>query len=115
MALKLHDISKTLLHILTEDKSVSRGGIFGSIARNEAGIGSDIDIIIDYRHDENNLFAYFVLCERIESEFKRLYKRNVSLVEWSALSYDEYKHIGEMIIREVVWVYDEKQKQKQEA
>ena len=52
--IKSNDVIKKLRHLkpeLEERYGVTRIGIFGSVARNEAHDGSDIDIVVDMAPD----------------------------------------------------------------
>jgi len=48
---------------------VTRIGIFGSLARDEAGENSDIDVVVEMR--EPNLFLKVHIKETLEEDFKR--------------------------------------------
>ncbi|MBM7556856.1 nucleotidyltransferase family protein [Halanaerobacter jeridensis] len=41
---------------ICEEEDVSVMGVFGSVARGEERRDSDIDIIIEYNHDDKSLF-----------------------------------------------------------
>ncbi len=59
---------RALLPELAERYEVSKIGIFGSVARNEATGTSDIDIVV---HMEPNMFKRFHLKEELEERFGR--------------------------------------------
>ena len=105
-------VTNTLANTLSTSEythNLQRIGIFGSVARGATRKSSDVDLLLDYRHDEKS-FDYFYLCEQIEQAIKKQYGRSVSLVEASALEYDENRDIGDEIKREVVWVYGKDKK-----
>ncbi|MCS7081296.1 MAG: nucleotidyltransferase family protein [Chloracidobacterium sp.] len=59
---------------LQEQYGVTRIGVFGSVARNEAGADSDVDIVIEM--ERPNLF----LAAHIKEELEALLQRPVDLV-----------------------------------
>ena len=48
---------------------IERIGLFGSFARNEAGVGSDIDILISL--ETPDLYKYFTISQQLETVFGR--------------------------------------------
>jgi predicted nucleotidyltransferase len=80
-------------------------GVFGSVARGTADEKSDVDLLLDFKHDKNNMFDYFYLCDHIERTFKKQLKKKVSLVETEILTYERNKSFGEEVEGDVIWVY----------
>jgi predicted nucleotidyltransferase len=71
-------------------------GLFGSVARGEAGVGSDVDILVDYRPDARpDLFEFIDLKEHLE----RLIGRRVDLVTPAAL----HPRLRDRILAEAVY------------
>ena len=76
--IKSNDIIKKLRHLkpeLEERYGVTRIGIFGSVARNEAHNGSDIDIVVDMAPD---------LLKRVslKAELELLFDKKVDVVRY---------------------------------
>ncbi|AEH51649.1 nucleotidyltransferase family protein [Pseudothermotoga thermarum] len=80
---------------LKEKYGVKEIGIFGSYVRNEASIGSDVDILVEFEDDANIDLIKFVNMENYLSELLGL---KVDLVEKSSLK----PRIGERILKEVI-------------
>lgn len=59
-------------NLLKRQFHVSKIGLFGSYARNEQTDNSDIDLIIDFEENTNNLYD-------IKIELKRFFKENLNL------------------------------------
>jgi uncharacterized protein len=72
-------------------------GLFGSYAKNEYAIDSDIDILIDFEPEMENFDNYMAVCDIIENSFKN-YK--VDVVTKNGLS----PYIGPKILSEVEYV-----------
>ena len=74
-----------ILRVLEENRDAIRGfgvrslAIFGSASRNEAGVGSDMDFLVEF--DQSTFDAYMDLKAFLE----RLFGRRVDLVTESAL------------------------------
>ena len=76
--IKSNDVIKKLRHLkpeLEERYGVTRIGIFGSVARNEAHNGSDIDIVVDMAPD---------LLKRVslKAELELLFDKKVDVVRY---------------------------------
>ncbi len=59
---------------------IKRAAIFGSFAKGNTNINSDVDLLIEPEKD----FTIFKML-KLEEEFSELIKRKVDLVEYSAL------------------------------
>jgi predicted nucleotidyltransferase len=59
---------------------VSRAGVFGSYAKNKAGKGSDIDILVEI---DNNLGLFEFV--RLKRELEKALRRKVDLVEYDTI------------------------------
>ncbi len=58
--------------LLNEEFHVSKIGLFGSYARNEQTDNSDIDLIVDFEENTDNLYD-------IKIELKRFFKDNLKV------------------------------------
>lgn len=72
-------------------------GLFGSYARNEPSNQSDIDILIDFKPDQENFDNFMAVYDYIESIFKN---EKIEIVTKNGLS----PHIGPRILKEVIYV-----------
>jgi hypothetical protein len=75
---------------------VKRIGIFGSYARNNQNVGSDIDILVEFNANQLTYDNFIALNFFLEDSFKR----EVDLVTIDSLS----PHIGPKILQEVEYV-----------
>ena len=80
---------------LEENYGLRKIGIFGSCARNEQGVGSDIDMLVEVKRPMG-----LVKFMRLEQHLARLLKARVDLVTKKALK----PHIGKHILREIRYV-----------
>ena len=71
-------------------------GVFGSFARGEQTVGSDIDLLVEFEKGHNDLFNYIRLKEYLEV----LLGRKVDLVNKKAVK----PRLKERILREVKYV-----------
>ena len=97
-------MKERISHILNEyfrDKPVSRAFLFGSIARDEAGNNSDIDILVEL--DYENGANYFVFYE-MQQQLNKLLNKKVDLVSAKGLS----SYIKPIIDREKELIYERK-------
>jgi len=74
---------------------VKKIGIFGSFAKGNQKIGSDLDILIEFEKPVG-----FVRFMRLESKLSELSGMKVELVTKNALK----PHIGQNILQEVIYV-----------
>ncbi len=72
---------------------VAQLGLFGSFVRDEAGPGSDVDLLAELEAKALTLNGYFALVDFLEE----LLGRSVELLTQTSLS----RHIGPHILREV--------------
>jgi len=72
-------------------------GLFGSYARDEQSVKSDIDILIDFIPEMENFDNYMAVCDIFEDLFKN---EKVEIVTKNGLS----PYIGPRILNEVVYV-----------
>ncbi|HBE42223.1 MAG TPA: DNA polymerase subunit beta [Bacteroidales bacterium] len=72
-------------------------GLFGSYARDEQSVNSDIDILIDFMPEMENFDNYMAVCDIFEDLFKN---EKVEIVTKNGLS----PYIGPRILNEVVYV-----------
>lgn len=83
-ASQLDDIRRTLreaLPALREPYGVDSLAVFGSVARGEAGAGSDIDLLVTFHGRPPGLFAFV----RLERRLSELLGQHVDLVMETAL------------------------------
>ncbi len=69
------------LHSLCQEEGIRYLAIFGSYARDEAGEGSDIDLLVDFI-DSKGLFTFVRLKRKLEDYFQK----KVDLVTMRAIS-----------------------------
>lgn len=70
--------------------------IFGSVARDEAGIGSDIDLLVDIVSDARGL-AYFGLVEDLRRDLSDVLDYEVDVVDSAGL-----RSMREHVLREAI-------------
>ncbi|HII95529.1 MAG: nucleotidyltransferase family protein [Candidatus Methanofastidiosa archaeon] len=90
--------NKTLVSFLTKH-GAKKIGIFGSVARGEERIDSDIDILIEFKKTPS-LFEVV----RIEQEISDIIGKKVELITEKSLS----PYIKDSVLKEVVILYEEK-------
>ena len=72
---------------------IERIGLFGSFARNEAGPGSDVDILISLK--QPNLFTYAIISQQLETVFGRA----VDLISEKAILKEGFRaHVEKEVI-----------------
>lgn len=76
---------------------VSSIGVFGSSVRGDAGVGSDIDILLDFQSGKETYGNFMSACDILEEELKG---QKLDIVTRNGLS----PYIGEHILNEVVYV-----------
>jgi hypothetical protein len=86
---------RTHLPALRRRYPIAALGLFGSVARNEAGADSDLDIMVEFAAPLG-LSQFLAL----ENELSRLTGRNVDLVSRPALK----AYIGRQVMRDLVSV-----------
>ena len=57
------------LHQRLRSIGVSRVGIFGSTARNEARLDSDVDLLVEFEPGRKNLDAFMAAADILEASF----------------------------------------------
>lgn len=70
-------------------EGISAIGLFGSYAKDEQTVYSDIDIAIGRNPDflrENNAYAYFNLIDRIKENTRKKFHRNVDIFDLDSAS-----------------------------
>lgn len=72
-------------------------GLFGSYARNEQTVKSDIDLLIDFIPEKENFDNYMSVCDYFDNLFKN---EKVEIVTKNGLS----PYIGPAILKEVLYV-----------
>jgi uncharacterized protein len=78
------------------DLGISQIGLFGSYARGEQSVNSDIDILIDFKPGAETFDNYMSACELIDKFFGR---SHVEVVTKNGLS----PHIGPLILKETIY------------
>ena len=76
----LMDIKKLIIPILKQ-KDVVRAGVFGSYARGDVTLKSDIDILIKFK-GKKSLFDL----ARLELDLEKKLERNVDLVTYNSIN-----------------------------
>ncbi|HVY74025.1 MAG TPA: nucleotidyltransferase domain-containing protein [Puia sp.] len=89
---------KRLLQSYFVGKPIKKAYLFGSYARNQAGGGSDIDILVELDHTHPIGMKIF----RIQAELEDLMKRKVDLVSLEGIS----KYIKPLIDKDKILIYD---------
>ena len=83
-------------------RGVAHAGLFGSVARDEHGPDSDIDILVDIDRDSRmDLFAYVGLQRYIRVLLKRRFRRKVDVVSLGGLN----RYIRPAVERDVVYAF----------
>ena len=82
---------------LTKVYHIREIGVFGSFARGEQTVTSDIDLLVEFEKGHSDLFNYIRLKEYLEA----LLGRKVDLVNKNALK----PRLKEKILREVRYVH----------
>ena len=80
--------------------SVRELAVFGSLARGEARLDSDVDVVIDLRRDAR---VGLVALQRMQAELATLFGRPVDLVTRDGLN----RHIRDQILSEARILYAE--------
>ena len=70
MKVNISALKKKINPILIKN-DVKRAAIFGSYARGEAKKNSDVDILIEYGHDDKSLFDLVHLQDELEKKLKK--------------------------------------------
>lgn len=92
---KIKEILSENLPLLAEKYNVKRIGVFGSVARGDSNVGSDVDLLVDLS-DSFGLFKFVEL----ENFLTNLIGRKVDLVTKNALK----EVIKEDILQHTVYV-----------
>ncbi len=107
MILSVSDVKNIVDSVLATSEytsKVNRIGVFGSTARGTARGNSDVDLIVDMKN-EASAFDYIYLGDEFLNIFEDKYNKEMSLVEWEALSYQENDFLSNEIKKDVVWIY----------
>jgi predicted nucleotidyltransferase len=64
---------------------ITRLEVFGSVARDEAEAGSDVDLLVTFAPDTPRGMAHFAFVDDLEKELERLLGCEVDLIEREAL------------------------------
>ena len=89
------DSIKLLLTNVLKKYAIKKAAVFGSFARNEAGIDSDVDLLIE---TGKPLTLFDVL--RLEKELEDAVQRKIDVVEYSAIK----PSIRENILKEAILI-----------
>jgi predicted nucleotidyltransferase len=76
---------------------ISAIGLFGSYVRNEQSEKSDIDLLVDFKPDQENFDNYMAIYDMFEEVFKN---EKIEMVTKNGLS----PYIGPKILNEVIYV-----------
>ena len=80
-------------------------GIFGSYARGEANESSDLDIIFEYDHSNDD---YLENIEDFMEDIEKQIPVKVDYVTLNSLQVGEPDYFTENVLREVKWIYSTK-------
>ena len=86
---------------LSANFGVERVGIFGSVARGDAGEGSDIDLIVDLKRPVGLRFIELV------AYLESIFNRKVDVLTRAGLENIRIKAVAEDIERNISWVLEE--------
>ena len=89
------DSIKLLLANVLKKYAIKKAAVFGSFARNEAGVSSDIDLLIE---TGKPLTLFDVL--RLEKELESVVQRKIDVVEYSAIK----PSIRENVLKEAILI-----------
>ena len=92
------DIIKESLSPFINEYGISKAGVFGSYARNQANESSDIDLIIDFQK-EFGLIKLLNLKMLLEEKLGK----KVDIIEYSCLKPD----FANSVLKEVIVFYDQ--------
>jgi uncharacterized protein len=94
------DIKQIIQHYFT-DKPVHKAYLFGSMARQEDDLNSDIDILVELDYEKGaDYFIFF----NMQDQLTRLLSKKVDLVSANGLS----TYIKPIIDKEKVLIYERK-------
>ena len=96
--MNLSNSDKLILQQFFAGKPVKKAYLFGSIARNEAGKNSDLDILVELDHSKPIGMKFLVYHQELEE----LLKVKVDLVSTEGLS----KYIKPFIDRDKILIYE---------
>ena len=94
----MSDANAAIIRNYFKDKPVLKAYLFGSYARGDAGIESDIDILVELDYSERIGTKYI----QMQLELKSLLKIDVDLVSERALS----RHIRPFVEKEKMLIYE---------
>lgn len=94
----MSDANITIIRNYFKDKPVLKAYLFGSYARGDAEIESDIDILVELDYTERIGTKYI----QMQLELKSLLKMDVDLVSERALS----RHIRPFVEKEKMLIYE---------
>lgn len=96
--MNLSDRDKLMLQQFFAGRPVKKAYLFGSYARNEAGKGSDIDILVELDHTMPIGMKFFVY----QIELEELLKIKVDLVSTEGIS----KYVKPYIDKDKILIYE---------
>ena len=94
----LESLKEILSHFF-ESKPVERAWIFGSYARGEQNINSDIDILVDFANDN---YPSLLMHSSMICDLEDLFQAKIDLVPRESL----YPRVREEIEKEKVLIYE---------
>jgi len=83
-----------------EEFGVKKIGIFGSFARDEAEMKSDVDVVVEFKRGRGGLRDFIGLVDFLEG----LLKREVEILTPAGIETIRIKSVRERIKREVLYV-----------
>ena len=81
---------------------IQKAGVFGSFARGEDAINSDVDIMIEFKRDANLFINFYDLWDDLET----ILERKVDLLQYSVLTKSTKQKLRENILKDLKWFYE---------
>ena len=80
---------------------IQKAGVFGSFARGEDVIDSDVDVMIDFKQDANLFINFYDLWDDLET----ILERKVDLLQYGVLTKSTKQKFRENILKDLKWFY----------
>ena len=98
LIMTMSDANVAIIRNYFKDKPVLKAYVFGSCARGDADLESDIDILVELDYSERIGFKYF----QMQLELQSLLKKEVDLVSEQSVS----RHVRPYIEKEKKLIYE---------
>jgi len=105
--MKLSDVVIKAIGNAEKYQHITRVGVFGSHARNEADATSDLDILIDYESGSDEVLD-IAMDEMggFMEDVEELIPGKIDYVTWYGLMRSKNHEFREEVLRDVIWVYE---------